>query len=51
MSQDDDIKDLTNEPLDDSNFLDEMRDLFETDPEEAIARLAEAGYTEDDLEL
>lgn len=48
---DDDQKDQTNEPLDNSNFLEEMRDLFEIDPDEATARLEEAGYSTADLEL
>lgn len=51
MSQDDDVKDQTSEPVDDYNFLDEMRDLFAIDPDEAVSRLEEAGYTEEDLQL
>ena len=48
----DDIHDSQNEPMDEKgNFLDKMRELFETDPDEAVARLEEAGYTVDDLEL
>ncbi len=47
----DDDKDVSNEPTDSSNFLEEMRALYELDPEEALARLKEEGYTLDDLEL
>ncbi len=51
MPKDDEDKDLSNEPIDSSNFLEEMRDLYKIDPDEAIARLEEAGYTEQDLEM
>ncbi len=51
MSQDDDIKDLSSEPIDRSDFLEEMRFLYEIDPEEAVLRLEEAGYAEEDLQL
>ena len=40
---------VSNEPIDASNFLEEMRELFETDPDEVIDRLEEAGYSEEDL--
>lgn len=50
MSPSDD-QDNSNEPLDDYNFLEEMKKLYLEDPEEAIARLEEKGMTIDDLDL
>jgi len=47
----DEEKDYNSGPVDETDFFAEMRELFADDPAEAIARLEEAGYTEDDLEL
>lgn len=47
----DEEKEYNSEPTDTSNFLDEMRRLYESDPEEAAERLREEGYTVEDLEL
>ncbi len=38
-------------PDEKEDFLEEMRDLFDTDPDEVVDRLEDAGYTVDDLEL
>lgn len=53
MSHDpNDDNESSNEPLDEKeDFLEEMRDLFDTDPDETVARLEDAGYSVDDLEL
>lgn len=47
-----DDNESSNEVLDEkTDFLAEMTELFEMDPDEAIERLEDAGYSVDDLEL
>lgn len=48
---DDEQKDGNQGPMDDYDFLEEMKILYLEDPEEAIARLEDRGYTINDLDL